>query len=58
MLILSRRVGEVIRIGEDIQVRVSQVRGHQVRLEIVAPRDVPVHREEIYDKIKKEESLF
>lgn len=51
MLVLSRKTGEFIRIGEDIRVTVVEVRGDQVRLGIAAPRDVAVHRSEIYDRI-------
>ena len=56
MLILTRRVNETLNIGDDIQVTVSGVKGNQVRIGIDAPRDVPVHREEIYQRIKKEEA--
>ncbi len=55
MLILTRRVGESITIGEDVKVTVLGVKGSQVRVGIDAPKDVPVHREEIYDRIKNEE---
>jgi len=54
MLILTRRVGEKLYIGDDIQVAVLGVKGSQVRLGILADKDVPVHREEIYNKIKEE----
>ena len=50
MLILTRRVGETLKIGEDIEVTVLGLRGGQVRLGINAPRDVAVHREEILDR--------
>jgi len=56
MLILTRRVGETIKIGEDISVTVLGVKGNQVRVGIGAPRDVAVHREEIYQRIQEEES--
>ena len=56
MLILTRRVNETLNIGDDIQVTVLGVKGNQVRIGIDAPRDVPVHREEIYQRIKKEEA--
>ena len=57
MLILTRRVNETLNIGDDIQVTVLGVKGNQVRIGIDAPRDVPVHRGEIYQRIKKEEAL-
>ena len=52
MLILTRRLGETILVGDDIRITIAGVNGHQVRLAIDAPRDVPVHREEVYDRIK------
>jgi len=51
VLILTRRVGEVIRIGEDVVVAVLGVKGNQVRIGVDAPREVEVHREEIYERI-------
>ena len=56
MLILTRRVGETVMIGEEITVTVLGVKGNQVRLGVQAPRDVAVHREEIHDRIKREQS--
>jgi len=56
MLILTRRNGEVLKIGDDIDVTVLGVKGNQVRVGINAPRDVAVHREEIYQKIKQEQT--
>jgi len=50
MLILTRRVGETLKIGDDIEVTVLGLRGGQVRMGINAPRDVAVHREEILDR--------
>lgn len=55
MLILTRRVGEILMIGDDVSVMVMGVNGNQVRLGINAPKEVAVHREEIYDKIRREE---
>ena len=54
MLILTRRVGEMLMIGDDITVTILDVKGNQVRVGVNAPRDVAVHREEIYDRIRKE----
>jgi carbon storage regulator len=55
MLILTRRVGETVVIGNDVDVTVLGVKGNQVRLGVKAPREVSVHREEIYKRIKEEE---
>ena len=54
MLILTRRVGEKLRIGDDITVVVLGVKGNQVRIGIEAPKDTEVHREEIFNKIQEE----
>lgn len=54
MLILTRRVGETLMIGDEISVTVLGVKGNQVRIGVNAPRDVSVHREEIYERIKQE----
>lgn len=54
MLILTRRPGEVIRIGADIEVTVLGVKGNQVRIGVNAPRNVEVHRDEIFQRIQKE----
>lgn len=56
MLILTRRVGESLMIGDEVNVTVLGIRGNQVRIGVNAPKDVAVHREEIYDRIQKEQS--
>ena len=54
MLILTRRVGETIMIDDDVSITVLGIKGNQVRIGIEAPKDVAVHREEIYERIQKE----
>lgn len=54
MLILTRRVGEVIKIGTDVSVTVLAVKGNQVRIGVAAPKTTAVHREEIYERIAQE----
>ena len=56
MLILTRRVGETLMIGDEITVTVLGVKGNQVRVGVNAPKDVAVHREEIFERIKQEQS--
>lgn len=56
MLILTRRVGETLMIGDSVTVTVLGVKGNQVRVGITAPKDVSVHREEIYQRIHREEA--
>jgi carbon storage regulator len=55
MLILTRRVGETLMIGNNVTVTVLGVKGNQVRIGVNAPKDVAVHREEIFERIKREE---
>jgi len=56
MLILTRRVGETVMIGNDVTVTVLGVKGNQVRVGVNAPKEIAVHREEIYERIKREEA--
>lgn len=54
MLILTRRVGETLMIGDEVSVTVLGIKGNQVRIGVNAPKDVSVHREEIYERIQRE----
>lgn len=56
MLILTRRIGETLMVGDDVTVTVLGIKGNQVRLGVNAPKDVAVHREEIYQRIQKEKT--
>ena len=56
MLILTRRVNESLRVGDDVTVTVVAVKGNQVRIGINAPKDVEVHRKEIYDRVQQEKA--
>ena len=55
MLILTRRMNETLMVGDEVTVTVLGIKGNQVRIGVNAPRDVPVHRQEIYEKIKQEQ---
>jgi carbon storage regulator len=55
MLILTRRIGETLMVGDEVTVTVLGVKGNQVRIGVNAPKDVAVHREEIYERIKQEQ---
>jgi carbon storage regulator len=56
MLILTRRVGESLKIGDEVTVTVLALKGNQVRIGVAAPKSVAVHREEVFERIKAEEA--
>jgi carbon storage regulator len=56
MLILTRRNGESLKIGDDVTVTVLDIKGNQVRIAIDPPREISVHREEVYDRIQKQKN--
>lgn len=58
MLILTRRVGETLIVGDDVTITVLGVKGNQVRIGVNAPKDVSVHREEIYQRIQREKGIL
>lgn len=57
MLILTRRVGESIKVGDDVTITILGVKGNQIRIGAAAPSDVSIHRQEIYDRIQQEKDL-
>ena len=57
MLILTRKVGETLMIGDQVEVTILSIKGNQVRIGVNAPKEVPVHREEIYARIKREQGV-
>ncbi|WP_417681432.1 carbon storage regulator CsrA [Pseudidiomarina aquimaris] len=56
MLIITRKAGESLKIGDDVTINIAEVRGTQVKIQIEAPRKVPVHREEVFFRIQREQN--
>lgn len=56
MLILTRKVGEALMVGDDVNITILGVKGNQVRIGVSAPKEIAVHREEIYQRIQKEKN--
>jgi carbon storage regulator len=56
VLVLARKVGEKIRVGDDVVFTIVRISGDKVRVGIEAPKEVPVHRDEVYDRIQREEA--
>lgn len=56
MLIITRKAGESLKIGDDVTITIAEVRGTQIKVQIDAPREVAVHREEIYFRIQREQA--
>ncbi len=57
MLVLTRKLGEVLRIGDGITVKIVEIKGKQVKIGISAPADLPIYREEVYEKVQAENRL-
>jgi carbon storage regulator len=57
MLVLSRRRAESIVVGEDVEIKVIDILGNHIRLGIIAPKSIPVHRKEVYDSIRRKKNI-